>query len=153
VTKVQPYHDNDEESERRLSLVGQDLRLYLKAVCGPFGSVTEVPQRYVEPARAPAQHKAARAKRTSRADEASYPPRGMRVDRAANYSGMSRTTFLELVRDGVMPKPMRIGGMTIWDRLALDAALDRLAEEAERERELPQQRINTVDAILGIEKK
>ena len=88
----------------------------------------------------------------SRADQASYPPRGMRVDRAANYTGMSRTTFLELVREGVMPKPMRIGGMVIWDRQALDAALDHLSEQAERRKD-GSQRANTVDTILGLNNK
>ena len=77
----------------------------------------------------------------------------MRVDRAANYVGTSRTTFLELVRDGVMPKPARVKGMVIWDRFALDAAFDRLNEEAEAERERAQSRVNTIDAILGIPNK
>ena len=59
-------------------------------------------------------------------DRLAYPPRGMRIARAAAWVGMSERMFLDMVKEGVMPKPMRVKGMTIWDRLELDAAFDRL---------------------------
>jgi predicted DNA-binding transcriptional regulator AlpA len=65
------------------------------------------------------------------ADHLCYPPRAMRADRAAAYLSMSRSSFLELVEEGRMPKPARIGGMVLWDRLALDIAFEELTVEQE----------------------
>jgi predicted DNA-binding transcriptional regulator AlpA len=62
-------------------------------------------------------------------DTLAYPPKAMRADRAAAYLGMSRSSFLKLVDDGIMPKPTRINGMALWDRLALDVAFEALAAE------------------------
>jgi hypothetical protein len=42
VTQASPYHNDETESRLPAGTVLEDLRLYLKAVCGPFGSVTEV---------------------------------------------------------------------------------------------------------------
>jgi hypothetical protein len=60
---------------------------------------------------------------------------------------MSETSFLTLVSDGLMPKPKRVRGMNIWDRLELDAAFESLAPE---QRDEPKRR-NTFDTILGID--
>jgi predicted DNA-binding transcriptional regulator AlpA len=80
-------------------------------------------------------------------DHLAYPPRGLRADRAAAYLGMSTSKFLELVEKGKLSKPMHVDGMTIWDRLDLDADVEKLkTEQAERKRN------NTVDMILGIER-
>lgn len=51
--------------------------------------------------------------------------RGLRREEAAAYVGFSASKFDALVRDGIMPKPGRFGGCTVWDRLALDRAFDR----------------------------
>jgi len=59
-------------------------------------------------------------------DDLAYPPRAMRADRAAAYLSMSRSAFLQLVAQGLMPRPTRIGGMVLWDRLALDVAFEEL---------------------------
>ncbi len=58
----------------------------------------------------------------------SYPPRAMRVDEAAAYVGYSRSTFLRLVEEKIMPEPVRTPdhNVTTWDRLDLDAAFDDL---------------------------
>ena len=64
----------------------------------------------------------------------------MRAERAAAYLSMSRSTFLELVDEGKMPKPTRIGGLVLWDRLALDVAFEELHEESDRP--------NSFDTIL-----
>ena len=59
----------------------------------------------------------------------SYPPRGMSREEAARYIGVGTTKFDEMVSDGRMPKPKRIDGRVIWDRLRLDAAFSDLPEE------------------------
>ena len=51
----------------------------------------------------------------------SYVPYGLRAEEAANYLGMGRSKFLELVGEGRLPKPKVIDGMRIWDRRALGA--------------------------------
>lgn len=54
------------------------------------------------------------------------PPRGLSRDVAAQYIGVAATTFDKLVEDGRAPKPRRIDGRKVWDRLALDMAFDAL---------------------------
>jgi len=83
------------------------------------------------------------------ADGYCYPPRGMRAPRAAAYVGMSESSFLALVADGVMPQPKRVKGMSIWDRYALDAAFDRLSKD---ESDPPTKRKNTMDVIMGLDR-
>jgi hypothetical protein len=39
------------------------------------------------------------------------------------------TKFDELARDGRMPKPKRIDGRTVWDRVMLDEAFAALGDE------------------------
>ncbi|MBB4017040.1 hypothetical protein GGR16_002069 [Chelatococcus caeni] len=56
----------------------------------------------------------------------SLPPRGVNRVEAARYIGVSPTTFDEMVKDGRMPKPKRVGSRTIWDVRALDFAFDAL---------------------------
>jgi excisionase family DNA binding protein len=53
-----------------------------------------------------------------------YPPRALRADDAANYLGMSRSKFLDLVADGILPKPRRGHGLVLWDRRELDVAFE-----------------------------
>ena len=55
------------------------------------------------------------------------PPRGLTICQAAEYWGCSHNTFKKLVRNGVVPAPIRLEiGRNIYDRLALDAAMDAL---------------------------
>jgi predicted DNA-binding transcriptional regulator AlpA len=72
--------------------------------------------------------------------ETEYPPRGMRVDRAAAYLDMSRSSFQRLVDEKLLPPGKPIKGMVVWDRRELDAAFEDLGHE-ER---------NTADVALGI---
>jgi predicted DNA-binding transcriptional regulator AlpA len=58
-----------------------------------------------------------------------YPPRAFRADRACAYLGMGKSKFLDLVAKGRLPKPVRIDGMTTWDRLELDAAYDAMKQD------------------------
>ena len=77
------------------------------------------------------------------ADVLAYPPRAMRLDRAAAYLSMSTSSFLRLVEEEVMPKPVRIKGLVTWDRLELDAAFDNLKGQEENSG-------NTMHRLLGI---
>ena len=71
--------------------------------------------------------------------------RGLRADHAAAYVGMGKTKFLELVDNGTIPRPINIGGIKIWDRFDLDAALEAAKDDAASER-------NSFDKILGLSK-
>ena len=57
-------------------------------------------------------------------DSFSYPPRLLRADRAAAYLDMGKSKFLELVSQGRLPRPVRIDGITSWDRLELDGTVE-----------------------------
>lgn len=57
------------------------------------------------------------------------PPRGMRLPIAAEYVGVSESKFLQMVKEGVMPKPFRTGGVTLWDLRKIDTAFDALANQ------------------------
>ena len=58
-----------------------------------------------------------------------YPPRGMRREDAARYVGVSPTKFSQWVSDGLMPEGRRVEGVTLWDRLALDDAMNALFDD------------------------
>lgn len=55
------------------------------------------------------------------------PRRGLSRQEAARYVGISPPKFDELVREGRMPQPFRIGSRVIWDLRKLDAAFDVLS--------------------------
>ena len=57
-------------------------------------------------------------------DYFSYPPKGLRADRAAAYLDMSKSKFLALVDEGIIPRPKNLGGVKIWDRAGLDAVVE-----------------------------
>lgn len=61
----------------------------------------------------------------------------MSRDEAARYIGVGATKFDQMVKDGRMPKPKRIDGRTLWDRIKIDEAFTRLPDE------------NMIDAILN----
>jgi hypothetical protein len=58
-----------------------------------------------------------------------YAPRGLNREDAARYVCVSPRKFDELVGDGRMPKPRRVDGRTIWDRVSLDVYFDALPTE------------------------
>lgn len=68
-----------------------------------------------------------------------YPPRGMSREEAARYIGVGTTKFDEMVLDRRMPKPKRVDGRVVWDRIAIDAAFSDLPTDSE----------NKIDAILS----
>jgi len=57
---------------------------------------------------------------------AAIEPRGLSRETAAAYVGIGTTLFDEMVRLGKMPRPATLKGRLIWDRQALDRALDDL---------------------------
>lgn len=58
-------------------------------------------------------------------------PRGLNREAAAAYVGVSPTKFDDLVADRRMPRPKRVDGRRLWDRIMLDAAFDALPEESD----------------------
>jgi excisionase family DNA binding protein len=73
-------------------------------------------------------------------DTIAYPPRGMSRDEAARYVGVGVTKFDEMVADGRMPRPKRVDGRVIWDRLRVEAAFTDLPDDA---------KVNYFDRMLG----
>ena len=60
-------------------------------------------------------------------------PRGLSRVQAAEYIGVSPTTFDQMVADGSMPKPKRIGRRVVWDLQQLDLAFTALPDENDRD--------------------
>ncbi|MGB6288042.1 MAG: hypothetical protein WBG18_27075 [Xanthobacteraceae bacterium] len=58
-----------------------------------------------------------------------YAPRGLSRDEAARYIGVGPTKFDEMVADGRMPRPKRIDGRVVWDRLKIEAAFSALPDD------------------------
>ena len=57
------------------------------------------------------------------------PRRGLSRDEAAMYIGVSAGKFDELVANGRMPQPLRIGARKVWDLRALDLCFDALPRD------------------------
>jgi hypothetical protein len=62
-------------------------------------------------------------------DIANFLPRGMHRLDAAFHIGVSPATFDEMVKDGRMPQPKRVGKRTIWDRRQLDVSFKDLPDK------------------------
>ena len=61
------------------------------------------------------------------ADAQVYLPRGLSLDEAAHYWGLSPNSFMAEVKAGRAPEPLRFGRRRIWDKKVLDQAYDRLS--------------------------
>ncbi len=59
----------------------------------------------------------------------SLPPRGLSRMQAAEYIGVSASTFDKMVSDREMPAPKRFRGRVIWDRKEVDHAFEALSDE------------------------
>jgi predicted DNA-binding transcriptional regulator AlpA len=75
-----------------------------------------------------------------RPDPFAYPPRGLNREEAARYIGVGATKFDEMVADRRMPRPKRVDGRVIWDRIKLDIAFTDLPED---------KKVNPLDRILS----
>jgi predicted DNA-binding transcriptional regulator AlpA len=82
------------------------------------------------------------------ANDQAYPPRLMREDRAAAYLDMSRMTFRRRVAEGLLPAPIRLHGVVLWDRLELDAACEDFKAAQQRT-----ENRNTAHALLDREQQ
>jgi predicted DNA-binding transcriptional regulator AlpA len=60
----------------------------------------------------------------------SLAPRGLSRVQAAEYIGVGTTKFDEMVADGRMPKPKRIDGRTVWDRVKVDERFAALEDDS-----------------------
>ena len=80
------------------------------------------------------------ASRAGHVDPYAYPPRGLGREEAARWIGVGITKFDQMVADGRMPRPKRIDGRVVWDRLTLDAAFSDLPTEEAG---------NRIDALLN----
>jgi predicted DNA-binding transcriptional regulator AlpA len=70
-----------------------------------------------------------------------YPPRGLSREEAARYIGVGPSKFDDMVSSGLMPRPKRIGGRVVWDRLKLEAAFSDLPDD---------NRANPLDRMLHV---
>jgi predicted DNA-binding transcriptional regulator AlpA len=64
----------------------------------------------------------------------------MRLNRVAAYIDVSASTFLRMVEEGVMPKPIVHHGIRMWDRIDVDSAIDDLKEGP----------VNSYDKVMGL---
>jgi predicted DNA-binding transcriptional regulator AlpA len=64
-----------------------------------------------------------------KSDQIAYPPRGMSRMEAARYIGVGTSKFDEMIADRRMPKPRKIDGRTVWDRVELDIAFSDLPHQ------------------------
>ncbi len=67
---------------------------------------------------------------TLKPDSIAYPPRGLSREEAARYVGVGTTKFEQMVSDGRMPRPKRIDGRLVWDRLQIEAAFSDLPDDS-----------------------
>lgn len=72
-------------------------------------------------------------------DPLAYPPRGLSREEAARYIGVGITKFDQMVADRRMPKPKKVDGRVIWDRIKLEAAFADLPGDDDE---------NIVDVLL-----
>jgi hypothetical protein len=59
-------------------------------------------------------------------DASTFPPRGLNADAAARYVGISKSKFLDEVKRGIWPAPIKRDGHKIWDRAAIDLKFQAL---------------------------
>lgn len=76
---------------------------------------------------------------SARPDPIAYAPRGMSREESARYIGVGATKFDEMVADRRMPRPKRVDGRVIWDRVKLDMAFSDLPDDT---------RVNPLDQML-----
>nr|WP_249133664.1 hypothetical protein [Bradyrhizobium sp. AUGA SZCCT0177] len=61
----------------------------------------------------------------------SLPPRGLSRSQAAEYVGISPSTFDKMVAAGEMPGPKRLRGRVVFDLKKLDCAFDAFDDGGE----------------------
>src|SRR5947207_1590644 len=76
-------------------------------------------------------HSAVAPGQRERALPAGITPRGLSRRAAAEYCGLAPSTFDARVNEGLLPSPVFPGRRRVWDRLALDRALNSLSGVAD----------------------
>lgn len=56
----------------------------------------------------------------------------MSREEAARYVGVGTTKFDEMVTDGRMPRPKRIDGRVVWDRIRIESFFTDLPDDTAR---------------------
>jgi predicted DNA-binding transcriptional regulator AlpA len=67
--------------------------------------------------------------RLERRNAVLFPPFGISVEQAARAVGVSPNTYLNMVEDGRMPRPKRIGSRKVWDVEEVQAAFKALPHD------------------------
>nr|WP_091678879.1 excisionase family DNA-binding protein [Methylobacterium sp. 275MFSha3.1] len=57
-----------------------------------------------------------------------FAPKGLSRQEVARYVGVSTTTFDEMVRERLMPRPKLVGTRVLWDRTQVDLFFEALPE-------------------------
>jgi hypothetical protein len=73
----------------------------------------------------------AKAQRIKMPLPTNIPKRGLKLGEAAEYCGLPLSTFYASVAEGLLPGPIFPGRCRVWDRLALDRAMNALSGIAE----------------------
>ena len=55
------------------------------------------------------------------------PRRALSREEAATYVGVSASLFDDLIKSGIMPKPIRIKSRAVWDVHQLDQSFEELS--------------------------
>jgi hypothetical protein len=63
-------------------------------------------------------------------DSIAWAPLGLSLEEAARHVGIGTTKFEEMVQQGLMPRPKKIGTRRVWDRVALELAFRNLPDES-----------------------
>jgi predicted DNA-binding transcriptional regulator AlpA len=62
------------------------------------------------------------------------PPRPRRLIRLpalrAKLGGLATSTIYKHMRDGLLPRPIKLGHVAVWDESAVDAAIDAAERKA-----------------------
>ena len=86
----------------------------------------------------------------------SLTPRGLSRGQAAEYIGVGVTKFDEMVDDGRMPRPKRIDGRLVWDRVCQGGCVKKTRErhavremEVDPSKPLCRRRLQTAMSCFG----
>jgi predicted DNA-binding transcriptional regulator AlpA len=76
-----------------------------------------------------------KAEARARLEALGLQPRGLALEEAALYVGVSPQLFLRQVAAGELPKPRQFGRRKVWDRIALDRTMSGEAASSDTRRD------------------
>lgn len=77
------------------------------------------------------------AKQRPHNSDRGFAPRGLRRGDAAWYVGVSPSKLDDWVARRIMPEPKQQDGVVVWDRFALDVAIDALPDRETKKKADP----------------